>query len=292
MNKPNFILVGAPKAGTTSISNYLNEHPDIFISKEKEPFYFLPNILKKTNKNDPMYGAIAKKAHLNPEDYYGLFNDVSLESKIGEATVHYLFHYKEVIPRILEELGDVQIIITLRNPSLRAFSNYKYQSKGQISSFEKALKLEENRKLLNYNSFWYYKAVGNYFEPVQAYLESFTNVHICFFEDFKEQPLDFMRIIFEFLKVNSSFIPNLKIKHNPTIVPKNKLIHLVYYIKHKYRIKLYIPSRLKVLLKKNSFRVNNDKINSETYKKLQNYYKPNIIKLENLINKDLSHWYL
>lgn len=290
-NKPNFLIVGAPKCGTTSIAQYLKEHPEIFIPEEKEPFYFLPNILKDTNPEDPMYDAIRKRAHLTKESYYGLFATVKGEKKIGEATVHYLYHYNEVIPKIKEELGDIPIIIVLRNPALRAFSNYKYQSLGEYNSFEKALRLEEKRAKNKYNSFWLYKDVGNYYEPVKAYLDSFSNVYVSFFEDLKQDPIVFMRDMYNFLNVKESFIPNTNRQHNPTMVPKNELFHFLYYLRHKYHFKIWAPQFIKNLLR-NKFVENKEKICEKTLSGLKQYYKPNIIKLEALIGRDLSSWYM
>ncbi|MDG2357845.1 MAG: sulfotransferase [Polaribacter sp.] len=288
---PNFLLVGAPKAGTTSIANYLNEHPDIFISEEKEPFYFLPNILTDTNKKDPMYDSIKRRAHLSDTEYYGLFSNAKSEKKIGEATVHYLYHFNEVIPRVKKELGDIDIIIVLRNPIARAFSNYKYQNKGQIVSFEKALKLEEHRRENNYNSFWFYKEVGKYYAPVKEYLSSFSRVHICFFEDFKENPINFMQNMYSFLLVNNEFEPNISIKHNPTMVPKNKILHFLFYFKNRYVIKNIFPKRIRHFLQNQFFKKNNTKLTTETSDRLKDYFKPDIKELEQLLNSDLSKWY-
>ncbi len=289
--KPNFLVVGAPKAGTTSIAKYMNEHPEIFISEEKEPFYFLPNILEETNKKDPMYDSIKKRAHLTAEKYYRLFENVVNQKKIGEATVHYLYHYEEVIPRVKEELGDIEIIIVLRNPIERAFSNYKYQTRGQVISFEKALKLEEKRKENNFNSFWFYKGVGNYYLPVKAYLEHFSKVHICFFEDLKENPLNFMKDIYSFLEVDDTFIPSVDVKHNLTTSPTNKLLHYIYYLKHRFGIKMVLPKKINSYLKSKYFKNNTEIISVQTSNLLKDYFKQDIEKLEKLLDTDLSNWY-
>ena len=289
--KPNFLIVGAPKAGTTSIYQYLNQHPEIYFSKEKEPFYFLPNILNNTNINDPMYQSLKNKSHLKTDDYLSLFNDVKTEKAIGEATVHYLYHYKEVIPNIKRELNNPSIIIILRNPIHRAFSNYKYQSRGQFNSFEKALELEEYRIKNNFNSFWYYKKVGLYFDPVKSYINNFDKVHVCFFEDFIKNKEKFMTEVFSFLCVDSSFKVNLSTHHNKTIVPKNKLLHLLYFIKHRLKISFNLSNKYKEKLISFFFKENKDKISKKTYNELVGFFKYDIIKLERLLKKDLSDWY-
>ena len=71
---PNFLIVGAAKAGTTSIAKYLEEHPEIFISKEKEPFYFVRDSFNKIPKEDLMLPIIEKKFHTDSESYFSLFD--------------------------------------------------------------------------------------------------------------------------------------------------------------------------------------------------------------------------
>jgi len=290
-NKPNFLLIGAPKAGTTSISRYLAEHPEIFISEEKEPFYFIAKTVNSISENDPMLKGILEKAHLSKSEYYGLFENVNDEKRIGECTVHYLFHYDEVIPRVKEELGDIPLVLVLRNPAERAFSNYKYQSKTQIISFEEALLLEEERKTLGFNSFWYYKEVGKYYKPVRAYLENFSKVYVCFFEDLKDNPESFMKEIFKFLEVDDKFSPNFQVRHNPTLVPKNRVLQALYFFKNKHQISFMLPKRVKEVLEPIVLKKNKSKMNSKTNKELKLFFKEDVKKLENLLKKDLRKWY-
>lgn len=293
-NYPNFLIVGAPKAGTTSIANYLNEHPEVFISEEKEPFYFISDIIKNMSKKDPMFDIIMKKTRFNWDDYLHLFSKATEEEKLrGEATVHYLYHYETVIPKVKKFLGDIPIIIILRNPVSRAFSNYSYQSRGQLVSFEKALELEEKRKEKGFNSFWFYKGTGNYYNPVTNYLKNFSKVHVGLFEDFKHDPILFMQSIYKFLGVNEYIIPNVAKKHNPTLVPINKFFQIIYYLKHKnIFISNLLPSSLKESIRKKVFSSKQQQIRPETEKMLKEYFKGDIQKLEKVIRRDLSSWYL
>lgn len=295
MKKPNFLIVGAPKAGTTSIAKYLGEHPEIFISKEKEPFYFLSKTVNNLPKDDPMHRVIKKKFHGTPKEYYSLFDNVHCEKKIGEATVHYLFHYKEVIPRVKEELGDIPIIIVLRNPSNRAYSNFNYQlgngAEKPGTTFEEGLKLEEQRKSKCFNSFWYYKEVGKYYLPVKSYLDNFSKVYVCTFEDFKKEPTEFIQGMFKFLNVDKDFIPNFEIKYNPTIKPKNYLFQWLFFLKIKYNLRLGLPLVIKNRLAKRIFEPYESTINSNTLEYLQKYYETDIKKLEALLSRDFTIWF-
>ncbi|NRA10447.1 MAG: sulfotransferase [Crocinitomicaceae bacterium] len=287
---PNFLIVGAAKAGTTSIAKYLEEHPEIFISKEKEPFYFVRDSFNKIPKEDLMLPIIEKKFHTDSESYFSLFDGVT-EKRSGEASVHYLYHHDEVIPKVKEELGDVHIIIVLRDPANRAFSNYTYQQRVELDTFEKALAKEGEKKAKGWNSFWYYKDQGNYSESVQAYLSAFSNVHVCLFDDLKKDSSSFMKSMYSFLDVDPTFEPNLEQRHNPTLAPKNKIVQFFFYLKIKYRIRLGLPSFMKRKIMKASMKTSNQKINPETRQMLRNYYKTDILKLEIILNKDLSGWY-
>ena len=108
---PNFIIIGAARAGTTSLYNYLKQHPQIYIPKVKEPRYFVSNTLNKISKSDPSYDNIRESSVFDKNEYYQLFNTDRAYKRYGEASVHYLYNYKECIPRIKSELGDISIII-------------------------------------------------------------------------------------------------------------------------------------------------------------------------------------
>ena len=115
--KVDFFIVGAPKAGTTSLYHYLNEHPEISMSSQKEPDYFSDADIQ----NEGMY--YGKNRIDTIKKYHSLFDDNS-ESKLkGEASVSYLF-YKNVPQKIKAYNPDSKIIIMLRNPIERAFSHY------------------------------------------------------------------------------------------------------------------------------------------------------------------------
>jgi len=283
---PNFLLVGAPKSGSTSVANYLNEHPKVFIPDEKELFYFASDAISKVTPNDPMYAAILKTAKLDKKSYFDTFKQSNKPFR-GEATVHYLYHFDEVIPKVKEELGDIKIIILLRNPVHRAFSNFNYQQRGQVCSFEQALKQEAERKKLGYNSFWYYKEGGLYYRPVKNYLENFSSVHVCFYEDLKKDPAKFMKQIYSFLGVDETFVPNLQKVHNKTVVPKNRLVHLLLYAKHRLGFRLRLPSAIRKRLYKES----NKKLSPQTEKQLKEWFAEDVEKLEKLLNVELSAWY-
>lgn len=288
---PNFLVIGTPKAGTTSIAAYLGEHPDIFISEEKEPQYFIAEIIKRLPKDDPLFDHMMKIARLEWQDYLELFANSKNEKFRGEATVHYLYHYDTVIPKVKDRLGDIPIILILRDPVTRAFSNYTFQNRDQTCSFEEALELEEERKNKGWNSFWYYKEEGKYCAPVTAYLDNFSNVYIGTFEDFKKDSIKFMQDIYEFLGVDKTFLPNVIKKHNTTMVPQNRFILWIYYLQHKYGINTgLLPKSLKREFRKRFFKKSDQQLLPKTEKYLYHFFEDDIRCLEKKTGLDLNQW--
>ena len=110
---PNFFIVGAARCGTTSLYHYLNESSDVFMSKIKEPHFFASNFCKLIN----LYSMT------NKEEYLKLFENVTTEQAVGEASVHY-FQAIETAGDISRVLPHAKIIIMLRDPVERFFSHY------------------------------------------------------------------------------------------------------------------------------------------------------------------------
>ena len=213
---PNFLIVGAAKSGTTSLYYYLKEHPEICISKNiKETFFFTGKDFKDVNKESCNYG---RYAVTSLERYKLLFNHCANKKVRGEVCVAYLFFYKESIQNIKKILSDkVKIIIVLRNPIDRAFSNYLHHVRDgcEKETFEKALSLEKERKRKKWWWGYYLIEAGMYYDQVKAYLENFSEVKIYLYDDLKKDPLSLVQDIYRFLEVNDSFTPkSLGLKYN------------------------------------------------------------------------------
>ena len=147
MTMPNFLIVGAAKAGTSSLYYYLDQHPQVFMSSIKEPRFFAPELYTDYIK-DP-YRSGAKEHRSTPmslEEYQSLFDAVTDEVAIGEASTEYLYVPKTP-ERIKQLIPDVRLIMVLRDPAERAFSAFCYQVRDGCEklTFEQALAAEETR---------------------------------------------------------------------------------------------------------------------------------------------------
>src|SRR5690554_2276490 len=115
MRKPNFIVIGATKAGTSSLRHYLRQHPDIFIPDAyKEPGFFCYGA-----KGDGMHRIVRDEAR-----YYALFDGVADEAAWGEITPHYLT-FPPAAANIHAAAPEARLSVSLRNPVDRAFSLYQ-----------------------------------------------------------------------------------------------------------------------------------------------------------------------
>ncbi|HEC50029.1 MAG TPA: sulfotransferase [Candidatus Desulfofervidus auxilii] len=297
---PNFLIVGAAKAGTTSLYYYLKEHPEIYMSPIKEPKFITSNFLKFPFKGrgDELIERNIVKIW---EEYCSLFRKVNDEKAIGEASADNLYYYEQSIHYIKKFLGDVKIIIILRNPIERAFSAYMHlvRDNREFLTLEEALDQEENRKRQNWEFIWYYKDVGFYYNQVKAYLESYSKVKIYLFDDLKRNPLDLVQDIYRFLEVDDLFVPsNIGEKFNISGVPKNKLIN--EFLTRPNPLKSAIKPLVKLFLSEHNIqRLYNEllqrnlkkpQMKPKTREYLKNLYKKDILKLQDLINRDLTHW--
>ena len=149
MKLPNFLIVGAAKAGTTSLFYYLKQHPEIFMPEEKELKFFEYLIIKnKLHYTGPGDNKSLKRVVKTWDEYKNYFKKAKNFKAVGEASVSYLY-YTETIKNIKKYLGEnINIIIILRNPIERLISNYKYMvMRGrEKEDLKKALELEEYRK--------------------------------------------------------------------------------------------------------------------------------------------------
>jgi len=205
---PNFLLVGAAKCGTTSIASYLSHHPDIYMSPIKEPKFFTAQFLPFPLRG-PGDSFVENFTVKTFDAYQRLFRQVKNEKAIGDASVDNLYFYRKVIPLIKRYLGDIRILIVLRNPVERAFSAYKnlLRDSRETLSFEDALEREGVRRRKGYEYLWRYLDVGLYYHQVKAYLESFSRVKVLILEQFENGSFDILRHIFAFLEVDASFRP-------------------------------------------------------------------------------------
>ena len=295
-NKPNFLVVGAAKSGTTSLFNYLTKHSDIYIPAVKECRFF-----SQLPKNYKGLGAefFANNGITDERNYFELFS--GHEDKVcGDISNDYLYYYEKSIKNILKYLGNkIKIVIILRNPIDRAYSNYMHHIRDgwENISFEKALDYENTRIIDNWGWSYHYINTGMYYCQVKAYLENFKKIKIYLFEDFKSKDY-LLKDLFAFLEVNEDEELKDENEYNISGYPRNKFIH--NFINNDNSIKDILKPMFKSILPNNTIQqiisiIKNKNLKkiameNDTRQRLGNIFKDDVKKLSNLIKKDLSHW--
>lgn len=310
---PNFFLVGAPKAGTTSLYHYLAQHPQIYMSPIKEPCHFSTEIRPDNFSEEMRVGAEAafreQREYLQGpmteqrfgglgmewDDYVKLFRNVKGETAIGEASVTYLWS-KTAAANIHATIPEAKILMVLRDPVSRAFSEYlEAITAGRLRcTFRKYLESCLSCKTGKMSLWWPILECGLYYESVKRYLDRFVrqNIFISFYDDYRAEPEFVLAEIFRFLGVVPSFTPDLSKRHNEPRAPR--FISTSRFLKKMGAldgIAPFVPSGLKSVLKKLSVRSRDTfDVTPADREFLLGYYRDDIGKLAQLLNRDLVGW--
>ena len=292
---PNFIIIGAMKAATTSLYTYLKQHPEVFMTSIKEPMFF--NNLHKAN-DFKVHGRKTKKI-TTFEEYYSLFEGVKNEKAIGEASPSYLFN--EECPQLIKKhLPETKIIAVLRQPVDRAYSNFLHTRKSgrePISNFEIAFNKEKERKTEKWSPLYYYESQGYYNKQLERYYSLFPkeNIKILLFEDLTKNTIEICQSIFTFLNIDNTFVPDTREKTNVSGTPKGifgwLIMKLRYYnLMPNIQFSNYLPPFVIKFLFRSTYK-KAEPLSKKVVKRLtQRFYKEDILNLEKLIGKDLRHW--
>ena len=306
--KPNFFIVGAPKCGTTSLHEYLQRHPDIFMPFYKEPHFF----------GSDLEGSRFRQFRDRPRRYLKLFRDARAETRIGESSPWYL-----VSQRAPDEIHaynpEAKIIIMLRNPVdmlYSMWSQFRYSGNEQLETFEEALAAEPERRqgqrirrAAHCVTGLYYRDMARFSQQIDRYFQRFgrDNVKVIIFDDFAANTAAVYRDVLEFLGVDSRFQTTFD------IVNPNKEVRL------EWLQKLIVNSGFSLMLLKDQltylatthslvpFRYRTravegviavytkyerrSPLTSELRRQLAHEFKSEIDKLSAVLNRDLSGWY-
>ena len=221
---PNFIIVGAPKAGTTSLYHYLSEHPQVFMSEPKEVNFFS----KEEIESQDLYYKDFKA--LDFKSYKKLFNKAEGKIAIGEGSVSYLF-YPKTPEKIKDSIPNVKIIILLRNPLDRGYSHYLMDYRlglVDLTYDEIVFRKTKHKKLDLY--YQQYVELGLYFEQVKRYLKVFgkKQVKIYLQEDMRDNSNKIINDLYDYLGLEKDFMPDTSQKHNSFSIPKYDWIQKLY----------------------------------------------------------------
>ena len=292
--KPNFLIVGVARCGTTSLYHYISQHPNIQFCKIKEPKFF-SSINQIYPHNGPGDDTVDREVVKNHVLYSNLFSGIGKEMCVGEASSDYFYFHKNTVPLIKNTLGDVKIIICLRNPLDRSFSAYNnlIRDSRETLTFLDAIKSEKERINDNYDWMWHYVNASLYSDGVKNFLQNFSKVKIIFNEDLLSKPSIVCKDIFRFLEVDETFKPDVSNRFSVSGKPKNLLIKII-----SSRVGLF--KHLRSLIVKILPRILTEKLSSSFFKKvnfnpdakdlLKSKFTNDIIELEKITGRNLNKW--
>lgn len=249
---PNFFIIGAGKSATTSMYNYLGEHPNIFFPTVKEPAYFAFSDLAGSHYNDEDKPWV-EQCFIEIEAYSALFRNVADESVVAEATPIYLYHPNSA-KAIYTQHPKSKLLAILRNPYERAYSDYRMHVRQgkETRSFTDSLKEDYGKYRLYVGS---YLEKSLYGEQVERYYKYFDKdqLKIVLYSDLAMDAAKVISEVFEFLDVQRNYQIDTTRLHNAS---KNTVTS--------------VPE--------------------EAYEYMKPYFEKDIALLEQLTNLNLSSW--
>ncbi len=299
---PNLFIVGAAKGGTTTLHYALDQHPQVYMSGKKEPGYFT---WPEEDLSFINHGKLVTKPRFlvnRLDDYLALFEEGKNRKIRGESSTTYLYFYEKTISnihRIHPDASNVNIVIVLRNPVDRAFSQYmhKLRDAAETLGFEDAIEAEEQRKAANHHFDFQYIQRGFYYQQVKAFLNNFQNVKIYLNEDLRNDPKEVVRSLEEYLKIDE--IP-LDFGDALNVSGKSKVEAINSFLKKPNAFKKFmgklvpkdVRKRMRLKVQSTVYKYNLEKkeMNAETRATLKKIYTEDILLLQDVIKRDLTGW--
>jgi hypothetical protein len=301
MTMPNFLVIGAMKSGTTALYYYLKQHPQVYMSPVKEPNFFAFEGEEPRSEWDKEQRWVHRSTVTNIEAYRALFRRATNEKALGEASHWYLYKPKAV-ERIKHLVPEAKMIAVLRNPVERAYSHFLHSVRTgtePLTDFAEALRADGSgaRSETERED---YVGRGLYHKQLSRYFDTFDRdqMSIYLYEDFKKAPVETLQDIFRFLEIDKTFTPDVSRKRNVSGYPKSKALDRILRGSYPVRnaLKVYLPPRLRWSLSKvyDDLETRNTakppEIGPEVKRELIEVFRDDVLKLQELINRDLSAW--
>ncbi len=270
-NVPRFIVLGGHKCGTSSLHHYLAQHPEIYLPTVKGTDYL--NRVTKTI-----------------EDYQSLYTDMKTEKIAGEVSSVYL-NSERACANIKRYFPNAKLIAIIRDPAERAFSNFcvlpeTLNRKRNLNEI-----FQDEKRVLK--SGLYYPQLKMYFDQLGR-----DKIQIYLFDLFAKNTQQFLASFFEFVEVDANFISDTSLVVRKGGKIKNESAQQILSESNLLRsavgklLKPFTTSEQRRILHKKAQNMLTikEEMPVDLRKKLVNYYREDIDRVQNLLNIDLSHW--
>ena len=288
---PNFIVIGAAKAGTTALYWYLAEHPDVFMSPVKETNFFAYGV---DESGKLLYGN--PELHQYPirtlADYEKLFDDAGDAVAVGEASPIYL-ECPQAAGRIRDRLPEAKLICGIRQPVERAYSDYLMYLRFKGTRLEPARDLSSGAQWAQPGSHW--MQIGRYYEQLKRYYDVFPRhqIHVFLFDDLQRDALGTVQGMYRFLGVDPTFAPDFDTPHNVGGVPASMFLEKM--LTNKVIRSAVAPwASVRAVNWMRRLRTRNMRkappLSRALRGELTTHFRQDIEKTSELIQRDLKHW--
>jgi len=274
---PTFLIIGAEKAGTTALFQFLRQHPNVCFSRPKETWFF------------------NRRYHRGIGWFASHFEHYDGEAAVGEGTAR-LLQSEEAPPRIAEHIPEVQLLCVLRNPIERAFSQYHfclYTGKADPDrSFGELIRerdIEFGRDLINQ---------GQYIDHLRRYEHTFSRdqITVVLHRDLRQDSKAIVQRLYREIGVDASFDPDVESRHNVTKYPASRTAYAV--LRRTWHAvfswaEVYAPgatNQLRQFMRRLLFDTSKPSMSDRDRAYLRRVYERPNRELEEWLGQDLSHW--
>lgn len=312
LRPPDFFIAGAPRTGTTSLYAYLAQHPEIALSAVKEPAHYhfrtpQPDFEllatrygdRRERESRRRYQRARARAVIDPVAYSGLWLESSAKNVRGEATPTYMYH-ADALRLIKSEVPYAKLILILRNPVERAYSQYlQYLRLGVETIYEFDLALAQEP--FEVDDYWWgerkYLRQGKYSAHVERCLDLFgaENVLVLLHDNLAAETRQTVERVIAFLNVSPPSHLDISMRRNRSIVPQPTLAVRLARSQGplKVAVRRLVPSGLRRRLYHGAM---NRSISTppplvpQTRERLTAFFAADIRRLEEILGQRLTQW--
>ncbi len=285
------MIVGAPKAGTTSLKEYLGQHPDIATHDSREFVYFASDDMLRRG-----YDAVFR-------NYFGQDADAAV-ARVAKSVA--MMYSREALTRLAAHNPAVQVVLVLREPVARAHSEFWYakrRGREAAESFEEALDRIMAEPVEDARVHDAYLARGRYAEHLEPILDLFGKgrVNVLFLEDLERDPVAACRSLLARVPgVDADFVPATEQRHNAAAAPRSQfLLDLMARSRRQPMVRGAVRALLGATARKqlratvvglNEVPFEVPSLEPPTRRRLEAYFEPWNVRLETLLGRSLAAW--
>lgn len=297
---PDFLIAGAPKAGTTWLYKQLTRSPRVFLPDNKEPRYFAIDEGEIPDFVGPAVEPFFAGTISSYDDYVRLFEGASASQKIGEASTDYLFRSATVAKHLSTTYPSMRVVVILRDPADRAYSNWLQMVRDghEDLSFRDALEAERDRVELNWVWWFYYLQRGFYAKQLKPFFEHLPSEQLLIltYDQLQHDPFGLVKEVCRFLDLPvPSPTTDFRVRVNESGVPRSQVhsaFHRALATWPSPKVRRLLPRTVRSFARKgvDSMALARPAMSAEDKRFLRGVYRPDIEELERLTGLDLAAW--